>query len=95
MVALMITRRHFAMAALALSAAACGEAPVEPKMPRSAGPEADLILTGGVIYTMSPEQPRAEALAVSKGRIIAVGSAEEVRRVLGSSTRVIHLEGAP
>jgi predicted amidohydrolase YtcJ len=41
--------------------------------------QADLILTGGAIYTMNPTQPQAQAIAVSGGRIVAVGSNEQVK----------------
>lgn len=39
---------------------------------------ADLILNGGAIHTMSTAQPRADALAIRGGRILAVGSDEEI-----------------
>lgn len=56
--------------------------------------EADCIYTGGPIVTMEPSMPRAEAIAVAGGRIIAVGSAAEVERTRGPSTRSIDLKGA-
>jgi predicted amidohydrolase YtcJ len=54
---------------------------------------ADLILTGGNIITINPAQPRAEAVAVKQGRILAVGSAADVDQVRGSRTDVIDLKG--
>lgn len=39
---------------------------------------ADLILTGGAVYTLDPEHPWAEALAIGGGRILAVGSVSEI-----------------
>lgn len=39
---------------------------------------ADLILTGGAVYTLDPQQPRAEAIAIGGGRILAVGEAAAV-----------------
>lgn len=54
----------------------------------------DLILTGGRIYTVDPAQPRAEAIAVSDGRIVAVGSSSEVAALAGPETRVRDLAGA-
>ncbi len=57
-------------------------------------PVADLILQGGVVYTVQPELPRAQAVAVRDGRIVAVGTRRDVARQRGSETRVIELDGA-
>jgi predicted amidohydrolase YtcJ len=58
------------------------------------GPEpADLVLLGGKIVTLENEQPEAEALAARDGRIVALGSTEQVRAHVGPATRVIDLEG--
>ncbi|MFV0434697.1 MAG: amidohydrolase [Leucobacter sp.] len=54
----------------------------------------DLILTGGRVYTVDPEQPWAEAIAVTDGRISAVGGAEEVTALAGPETEVRELDGA-
>jgi predicted amidohydrolase YtcJ len=54
---------------------------------------ADLVLTGGLIHTMQPEMPRAEAVAIRGGRVAAVGSAGDVSALIGPSTRVIELHG--
>ncbi len=54
---------------------------------------ADLILTGGVVWTGDPDRPSAEAIAISGEEIIAVGSAREVARLEGAGTRVIELDG--
>lgn len=40
---------------------------------------ADLLLVNGRVYTMDPERPRAEAVAIGGGRILAVGSEAELR----------------
>jgi len=61
-------------------------------MHRSNGP-ADLVLTGGHVHTVDDERPRAEAVAVRDGRIVAVGSATEVRPLVGPRTRVVDLAG--
>jgi predicted amidohydrolase YtcJ len=84
------TRRHRGVA-LPLAAAlvvAWGCAPTEP--PQGA---ADLVLTGGTIWTGVDDAPAAEAVAVRGNRIVAVGSAAEVGRFQGASTRVIELDG--
>lgn len=54
----------------------------------------DLILTGGRVYTVDPAQPWAEAIAVSDGRIVAVGSSSEVAALAGPGTQVRDLAGA-
>ncbi len=43
---------------------------------------ADRILTAGTVITMDPGKPRAEAVAVSGGRILAVGTLDECRAAL-------------
>jgi hypothetical protein len=55
---------------------------------------ADGILAGGVVHTLDPGMPRAEAIAWRGGRIIAVGRSDEVLGThRGPSTRVIDLAG--
>ncbi len=54
---------------------------------------ADIVLTGGHVFTSDFARPRAEAVAVAGGRIAAVGTAAEVGRHIGSRTRVIDLAG--
>jgi len=58
----------------------------------SATDVADMIYHGGPILTMNDDQPRAEAVAISGGRIQAVGSAEEVMQLKGEETRVFDLD---
>ena len=54
---------------------------------------ADLAFVNGAVYTVDPARPRAQAVAVRDGRIVTVGSDEDVRELLGSSTDVIDLKG--
>jgi predicted amidohydrolase YtcJ len=54
---------------------------------------ADAIWLGGTVYTVDARSPRAEALALRGGRILAVGSRDEVRKLAGPSTRVHDLAG--
>ncbi len=55
---------------------------------------AETLFAHGNIYTLDPHRPRAEALAVSQGRILAVGSRAEIERYRDPATEVIDLEGA-
>lgn len=55
--------------------------------------KADTIFTGGTILTMDPALPKAEAVAVSGGRILAVGTRQEIEELAGPSTKTIHLDG--
>ena len=73
-----------ALAAVALGTMGCGKKP-EP---------ADLVLTGGKIVTVDDGLPEAQALAARDGKIVALGSPEEIARFIGDSTQVIHLGGA-
>lgn len=48
----------------------------------------------GRIITMNPAQPRAEAVFIRDGRILAVGSNEELAGLTSSADTVIDLDGA-
>lgn len=52
-----------------------------------------MIITGAKVLTMDAEKPRAEAVALAGGRILAVGSAEDVAAFQGPETRVIAAGG--
>ena len=54
----------------------------------------DRILVNGVVHTMDETRPRAEAVAMTGGRITAVGSTAEVLAGKGPQTEVIDLRGA-
>jgi predicted amidohydrolase YtcJ len=56
-------------------------------------PPADLVLTNGRIVTVDDARPEAEAIAISKDRIQAIGTAAEIKAMTGPSTQVIDLHG--
>jgi predicted amidohydrolase YtcJ len=58
-----------------------------------AGEQADVVFRGGIVHTVDAENRMAEAVAVSDGRILAVGSNAEVRATAGPSTRQVELNG--
>ena len=56
-------------------------------------PPADLVLTNGRIVTVDDARPEVEAIAVSKDRIQALGTAAEIKAMVGPNTQVIDLQG--
>ena len=56
------------------------------------GQMADLAVTNARIYTVNPKQPKASALAVRGGKIVAVG--DDVSKLIGPGTRVIDAKSA-
>jgi len=53
----------------------------------------DLVVINAKVYTMETAAPRAEAFAVSSGRIVAVGASAQVRSIAGRRARVIDAKG--
>jgi len=54
---------------------------------------ADTIIINGKIYTVNPEQPWVEAVAIRNGKIIRVGSNAEVGNLVGSETKILDVSG--
>ncbi len=54
---------------------------------------ADTVLVNGKIWTVNAAQSEVEALAIWRGRILAVGTTKEIRKLSGSRTAVIDLKG--
>jgi len=50
-------------------------------------------VTNGRILTVEDSLPEAQAVAVRGGRIVALGSAADIRRYIGTSTEVIDVQG--
>ena len=61
--------------------------------PALAAETAEIIYSGGPILTMDDANPRAEAVAVKGGRIVAAGPAAEVMKLKSADTRLIDLAG--
>src|SRR5260370_42485379 len=53
----------------------------------------DLVLRGGAVYTVDSARSWAQAIAVHDGRIVAVGTDEQIEALTGSGTQVIDLGG--
>lgn len=54
---------------------------------------ADLVITGGTIYTMNDAQTTVEAVVVNADTIVFAGSEKEAREWVGEKTKVIDLQG--
>jgi hypothetical protein len=57
-------------------------------------PPADVVIRNGTIYTAHDPLPIVEAVAVTDGRIVFVGSIAEAIEYVGPETRVIDLDGS-
>ncbi len=54
---------------------------------------ADIVFKNGNVYTVDAKTPRAEAIAVTKDRIVFVGSNADAQKLVGPKTRVVDLKG--
>lgn len=57
-------------------------------------PAADLVLTAARIHTLDPARPRAEAVAVKDGTIVAVGDRTDTADWTGPGTDTVDLGAA-
>jgi predicted amidohydrolase YtcJ len=80
-----MTRASAALAAA--SSIFCAAAAIGAEAP------ADLVLRGGVVHTVDARRPRAQAVAVRDGRIVAVGRDSDMAPLVGPKTRVLDLAG--
>jgi len=65
----------------------------EAQTPPATSGAADAIYSGGSIVTVNDARPSAEAVAVRGGRILAVGTRQQVEASRGPGTRLVNLEG--
>lgn len=54
---------------------------------------ADMVLRGGKVVTVDSTVPDGQAVAIKDGRILAVGSDQDIRQYVGRETEVIELQG--
>jgi predicted amidohydrolase YtcJ len=59
----------------------------------SAQTTADLIVTGGRIYTVDPSRPFADGMAIKDGKVLFVGSAALAMNYKGAATQMVDLQG--
>ncbi|WP_028956768.1 amidohydrolase [Sulfitobacter sp. 20_GPM-1509m] len=55
--------------------------------------KADLVVLEGHVLTMDRDRPKAEAVAVSDGKIVAVGSNAEIESLIGPDTKIVSARG--
>ena len=51
--------------------------------------DADLVVFNAKVYTVDANAPRAEAFAIRAGRFSAVGSSQDIRRLIGKSSQTL------
>ena len=89
-------RKTFVLA-LVLAGAAVAATPATRQPAEAAAGQpaatADLVLLNGHVITVDPRDRIAQAVAIAGDRILAVGSNEEVRKLIGPATRQIDLKG--
>lgn len=54
---------------------------------------ATLLLTNAKVWTVNPQQPEAEAVAIAGNRIVAVGTTADILKLKGPRTVVLDLDG--
>lgn len=74
--------------ALATPAFADGLAVVPPEL------APDLVITNGKVITVDKDFSIAEAVAVKGDKIVAVGTNEEIKKLIGKNSRILDLKGA-
>jgi predicted amidohydrolase YtcJ len=55
---------------------------------------ADLVLYNGKIWTVNPDEPWAEAVAIQGEKILKVGTTEKIKALQGDQTKAFDLEGS-
>jgi predicted amidohydrolase YtcJ len=75
-----------ALVAVAAMASACSG-------PEAQAPAPDVAYVNGTVITMDGATSTAEAVAVNDGRITAVGSTADIRKLASAATRVVDLQG--
>ncbi len=55
--------------------------------------QAEMAVINGKVFTVSEKNPEVQAVAVKDGKILALGTDEEIKKHIGPSTRVLDVEG--
>ncbi|MCP5100296.1 MAG: amidohydrolase family protein, partial [Chloroflexi bacterium] len=65
-----------------------------PTIDMNTNESTDIVYTNGAIYTVNPDQPWAEAVAIRGGIILAVGAEQDVLAHVDTNAQIIDLDGA-
>jgi predicted amidohydrolase YtcJ len=52
----------------------------------------DMVLRNGKITTLDKKLPHVSAMAISEGKVLAIGSGDEIMKIAGGATQVIDLK---
>ena len=74
-------------------AVGAGAVDSQASSPTAAAMVADRVFVDGRIYTVDPDQPWAEAMALRDGRIVAIGTSTDVLAQAGNNAGVVDLAG--
>lgn len=77
--------RFFVIIVLILAIVSCNEQ-------KKDGPSADIVLINGKIWTGESDTSFREAMAISGNKIIATGTGEEIKKLIGEKTNLIDLK---
>ena len=72
---------------------ALGSVALLPESAFALGETADTLFVNGKVVTMNSAQPEAQAIAVRDGRILAVGTMNDLAKLKGEATQVVDLAG--
>ena len=86
-------RRTIPPAAAVLAIVAMAWLTRESPLAQTPLPPADLVLINGQVLTVDARDSVAQAVAISGGRIVAVGTTAQIQPRLGANTEVIDLHG--
>jgi predicted amidohydrolase YtcJ len=85
------SRREFmglAGATLATAGAPWVAPVLSAQVPDADPRDPDLIVVNAAVYTVDPQRPRAEAIAIKNSRFVALGTTAEIRALAGRRTQV-------
>ncbi|MEH1128891.1 amidohydrolase [Micromonospora sp. CPCC 206061] len=85
--------RRQVLRAAAVAAAGTAGIGALPPAASAHGRDADLVIHNGQILVLDHAFRRAEAVAIGGGRVLAVGRARDVRRLIGRRTQVLDAAG--